>query len=107
MYAPTSPPKDLDTKVSWTFTYYKLGRRPRTTFLLALMAVFSIKPWKIAEEQSKSECISMLQKSALIIFVNKISRKTPHKMHGKGYSYSCCTQSGYRIHVPHTHIAVP
>lgn len=79
------PPKDLDTKLSWTFTYYKLGRRPRTTFPFALMAVFSIKPWKIAEGQSKSECISMLQKSGLTIFVNKISRKTPHKIHGKGY----------------------
>lgn len=71
------PPKDLDTKVSWTFTYYKLGRRPRTTFPFALMAVFSIKPWKIAEGQSKSECISMLQKSGLSIFGKQNIKEDP------------------------------
>lgn len=42
-----------------------------------LAAMFSIKPKKIAEGHSKTECISMLQKSGLIIFVNKIPKKKP------------------------------
>jgi len=35
MYAPTSSYRDLDTDVTWTFTYYRPGRRPRTTLPLA------------------------------------------------------------------------
>lgn len=48
-----------------------------------LVAMFSIKPKKITEGHLKSECISMLQKSGLIIFVNKIPKKNPHKIHDK------------------------
>lgn len=37
-----------------------------------LMAMLSIKPRKIAEGHSKSKCDFMLQKSGLIVFINKI-----------------------------------
>lgn len=60
MYAPTSSYRDVDTNVTWAFTYYKLGRMPRTTFSLA---VLSFKPRKIAKGHSKSECISALKKN--------------------------------------------
>lgn len=80
MYAPTSPYRDLDTNITWT--YYELGRKPRTTFPLAFDSCFLSSQEKLQRNTQKVN-FSMLQKSRLIIFVKKISKKNLHKIHEK------------------------
>lgn len=80
MYAPTSPCRDLDT--NFTQTYYELGGKPRTTFPLAFDSCFLPSQGKLQRDTQKVN-ISMLQKSRLIIFVKKISKKNLPKIHEK------------------------
>lgn len=76
-------------------------------FHWALMVIVPIEPKETAEWDSESECISMVQKSVWIIFVIRISKKNPLKIHDKQCSHSWPTWNGSCIHVLHTQIAVP